>query len=55
MQGDVGIKALNLDNLCHTIAQGSKSARSRPEEESDGLIFSYLCCEDLGMGFGLNL
>lgn len=41
MQEDVRIKALNMGNLCYTIAQRRKSATSRTEGESDELIFSY--------------
>lgn len=52
MQEDVRIKTLNMGNLCYTIAQGRKSAKSRPEGESDELIFSYIV---LGWGHRVRI
>ena len=42
MERDVGIKALNLGDLCNTLTQGRKSARSQTEEGSSaqGKLFS---------------
>ena len=42
MEGDVGIKALDLGDLCNILTQGRKSARSRTEEGSSEFIFFYL-------------
>lgn len=56
LEGDVGIKALNLGDLCNTLTQGRKSARSWTEEGSNELIFCYLLGGDnLEMGCSMKL
>lgn len=56
MEGDVGIKALNLGDLCNTLTQGRKSARSQTEEGSSEFIFCYLMGDgNLEMGCSMKL
>lgn len=56
MEGDVGIKALDLGDLCNILTQGRKSARSRTEEGSSEFIFFYLMGDDnLEMGCSMKL
>lgn len=42
MEGDIGIKVLNLGDLCYTLTQGRKSVRSQTEEGRNEFIFCYL-------------
>lgn len=56
MEGDVGIKTLDLGDLCNILTQGRKSARSRTEEGSSEFIFFYLMGDDnLEMGCSMKL
>ena len=56
MEGDEGIKALNLGDLCNTLTQGRKSARSQTEEGSSEFIFCYLMGDgNLEMGCSMKL
>lgn len=42
MEGDTGIKVLNLGDLRYTLTQGRKSVRSQTEGGRNELIFCYL-------------